>query len=256
MFPNAHVYVGDLAKPCLSLSIPLEDSIDMYRYSGKDAISVASLNQIENIRDCILNAVDDETQQTYSFTKEMFQDVINIVRDNYPHIYHIKLVDTSSIHCNDDNTIELMYYYIIIHQESWYETMFQAYFLPKKKYISYRCSVEKYGSEDTKKSISWKDFYTSYLLSTNDFAKPIIHENLDKIKEMYESSLTLPLFFKKLSRLIPRKDKCKFFKGWIISFLERFDISPLKTWFINLHNVHASHFTGGRRQTRKIRHPK
>ena len=253
-YPNAHIYVGDPLKPCLSLSVPLKDSLDVYRNFDEDSISVAFLNRLENIHTCLLNDVGSANQEQHSFTKEMFNDVMNIIRKNYPHIHHIKFVDTSFIPCGEDDTLELMYYYIAVRSESWYETNFQAYFLPKKKYVAYRCSVDKYSSEETKKSISWGDFYTSYLSYTNDYAKPIINEHIETVKHMYETSLTLPAFLKVMATIVPHSEKCKFFKGWLVSLLERFDIIPLKTWFINLYNVDRKHFTGGRRQTRKQKH--
>jgi hypothetical protein len=68
----------------------------------------------------------------------------------------------------------------------------------------------------------------------NIFAVNIIESKIKMYKEMYEESKTLPEFFQRLSRTIKREEKCRFFKGWLDSFIKS-KITVTREWNIDIY---------------------
>lgn len=231
-YTTAHLYVGDPKNPCLSLSVPLTDSLKNNRFNSND-LSIAYLNKVQNMKECILSGPDSDGP---SFAKELLKDVFFVVRQNYPHIHHIGLNDSSYIPCNTTDTLDLLYYSVGLYGKTWYETNFNAYFVSREKFIDYRCKVNEYVKPETKQD--WDSFLKLVYFKMSDSTKQYLNENEFSIEEMYRSSKTYPLFFKKLSRTISKEKKCAFFKGWFENFIESFVVIP-RNWYIDLYVVQS-----------------
>ena len=243
-YTSAHLYVGDPKDPCLSISVPLLGALRNNRYDPSD-ISIAHVNKIKDMKECILSGHESKE----SFPKELLHDAMHILRMNYDHIHHISLTDSSFIPCKVDDTLDLLYYYAGLYEKTWYEANFNAYFVPRDKFIEYKCMLHDYSKKETKPA--WDVFMKSVYGSFNMFAKTVFNENEAIIHDMYETAETYPLFFQGLSKLVPKEDKCQFFKGWFEQFMESFVVIP-RNWHIDLYTIKAKPMrSGGTRKRRR-----
>lgn len=251
VYDSGHLFVGQEDDPCLSItfSLPGFHAINS-RFASAD-ISVAHLNKIKNMKQCILENHNVSGKKP-SFAKEMLDAVITEMKKSFPFIHHLKLQDASYIPCDGDaDTLDLLFYNIALYKKAWYEESFNAYFISRDEFIKYRCAVEKYASPETKSSIVWVEFY-NHIFGP---AKEIIRANMDHYETMYDSSRTFPEFFIALSKTIEKKDKCTFFRNWLEVFLqESMNIPNKRTWYIDLYTVEKKYARGGFRKTRKHKH--
>ena len=224
------------------------------------------MNKIKNMKECILEDKTNSQQHSShsyhsSFSKEMLDAVIVEIKRSFPFIHHIKLRDSSYIPCDGDaDTLDLLFYNIALYKKTWYEQTFNAYFVPRDSFIQYKCAIENYATTETKSAFSWIEFYNTALGASNHFAQQQFRNNMEKYEEMYNNSKTFPVFFVELSKIIPKKDKCKFFKDWLESFLQdKMKIQNIRVWYIDLYTVEKSLQKGGScklQHTRKRKHNK
>jgi hypothetical protein len=237
--------VGDDIIPCLEGIIILENQS-------------ATLIKLDALEECSVEDINQEYLNTYSFGKEMLDAVIFFINSQFPSIKTITLDDTSYIPCKKDvgDTLDLLTYSIALYKKTWYEERTNAYILPKEKHDNYRRQVEEYASKDTKNKITFHDIH-DIIRMKNVFAVNIINTNIQMYTEMYEESSTLPEFFQRLSKTIKREEKCRFFKGWLDSFIKskvtiirewNFDIYP-KITILKHTNIKPNHKT---RKQRKL----
>jgi hypothetical protein len=251
VYDKGHLFVGDLNDPCLSITFNLPGIRSLNTRFETMEISVATLNKVKNLKSCLLDSTEiTETDQIkLSFSKEMLIAVIKEIKRSFPHILHLDLTDSSMMPCGLNDTLDMITYSIALYKKTWYEKEFNAYFIPRDKFISYKCKIETYATPKTKAKLSWFDFYTYVIGNYNPFALAIFKQKYDEYEAMYDSSKTFPDFFIALSRTIPRADKCKFFKDWLELFITRkMDIPSERYWYIDLYPVQ----TGGKymRKTR------
>jgi hypothetical protein len=251
VYDSGHLFVGDTKNPCLSITFSLPGIRKLNtRFEDKD-ISVAYLNKIKNIKECVLESTEKNNKP--SFTKEMLVAVIKEIKKSFSHILHLQLDDSSYIPCDgedDSNTLDLIVYSTALYKKSWYEKEFNAYFIPRDSFIEYKCKVEKYASPETKLKYSWKEFYNNEIVEFNLYAKNIFKEKYLEYEHLYESSKTFPEFFIALSKTVPREYKCKFFKNWLNNFIQYIMNIPIqRRWYIDLYTVQK----GGTRKRRKTR---
>jgi hypothetical protein len=240
-YTSAHLFVGDPKDPCLSLSVPLQDSLKNNRYDVSD-LSIANLNKIKDMKECIVSGNGP------SFAKELLTDVITVIRNNYDHIRHISLTDSSYIPCDVDDTLNLLSYSVGLYGKTWYELNYDAYFVPRDKFIEYKCNVSEYSKKETK--LVWEKFIKSIYGTLNIFAKEIFDEHANIIRDMYNAADTYPLFFQALSKFVPKEHKCKFFKDWFERFIENFVVVP-RNWYIDLYTVRVKPMRfGGTRKSK------
>jgi hypothetical protein len=257
VYDTGHLFVGNLNNPCLSITFNLPGIRTINDRLANIDLSIASLNKIKNIKECIL---EDSKSPGSSFSKEMLNAVMDEIRTSFSFVRYLKLHDTSYIPCDGDyDTLDLLFYNIALYKKTWYEQSFNAYFIPRDDYIKYKCAIENYASPETKNSYSWEGFYTKVFSTINAYAKSIIRIHNDEIELMYESAKTFPDFFIALSNFIPRSDKCKFFKDWLEMFLkDDMKIKNERTWYIDLYPLEKSILSGGRRiratRRKKLRH--
>ena len=257
VYDTGHLFVGNLNNSCLSITFNLPGIRTINDRLADVDLSVASLNKLKNIKECIL---EDSNPTKSSFSKEMLNAVMDEIRHSFTFIRYLKLHDTSYIPCDGDyDTLDLLFYNIALHKKTWYEQTFNAYFIPRDDYIKYKCAIEKYASSETKESYTWKRFYTEVLSTVNAYAKSVLRAHSDNIEVMYESAKTFPDFFIALSNFIPRSDKCKFFKDWLEIFLKNdMKIQNERTWYIDLYPLEKPRISGGRRnrvtRRKKLRH--
>lgn len=242
-YTSAHLYVGNPADPCLSISIPLYDSLHNNRYNASD-LAIATLNKIKDMKECILSGTGP------SFSKEMLHDVFQVIRERYPQIHHVSLDDTSFIPCGEADTLDLLRYSVALYGKTWYELNFNAYLVPRDKFIEYKCKVYEYSKKETKET--WPTFLKLVYSKLNTFAKDYFNEHADSLEKLYNASESYPAFFQGLSARIEKSDKCRFFKGWFETFIESFVVVP-RSWYIDLYyvNARARVKRGGTRKNRR-----
>ena len=232
-FHQFHFLVGDTLKPCLEGFIQLETNINNDRYKAHEY--TGKLLKIDALEECSVEDITSEYTTNYSFGKEMLDAVIFFINSQFIEINTMSLNDTSYIPCNRDSedTLDLLTYSIALYKKTWYEERLNAYLLPKEKHDTYRAQVEVYASKDTKQTISFDEFF-HIILSNKPYPTNIISSNLEKYKEMYESSETLPDFFIQLSKTLKREQKCKFFKDWLFNFISS-RIQIERMWYFDLY---------------------
>jgi hypothetical protein len=261
VYDTGHIFLGNEDDPCLSITFNLPGLRELNSRFESTDISIAHLNKIKNMKECIL---EDNTQSSqssksshFSFAKEMLDAVIVEIKKSFPFIHHIKLRDSSYIPCDgDSDTLDLLFYNIALYKKTWYEQTFNAYFVPRDTFIQYRCAIENYAKPTTKSAISWIEFYNTALGASNYFAQQQIKNNMEKYETLYNNSKTFPDFFVELSKSILKKDKCKFFKDWLESFLQdKMKIQNTRVWYIDLYSVEKSVQRGGSRNLQHTRTP-
>ena len=214
--------VGDDIIPCLEGIIILENQS-------------ATLIKLDALEECSVEDINQEYLNTYSFGKEMLDAVIFFINSQFPSIKTITLDDTSYIPCKKDvgDTLDLLTYSIALYKKTWYEERTNAYILPKEKHENYRRQVEEYASKDTKNNIKFHDIH-DIIRMKNMFTVNIINTNIQMYEKMYEESNTLPDFFQRLSKTIKREEKCRFFKGWLDSFIKS-KITIIREWNFDIY---------------------
>ena len=76
---------------------------------------------------------------------------------------------------------------------------------------------------------TWKD----YVFIQNTDAKEFILLNELRIKDIWDTSPTFPIFFKTLSKMITKENKCNFFKTWLEEFIKQY-VRIERTWIIDI----------------------
>lgn len=252
VYDQGHLFVGDLNNPCLSITFSLPGIYSLNtRFDNLD-ISIAKINKIKNLKECILESTESNSKP--SFSKEMLVAVIKEIKKSFPHILHLQLHDSSYIPCDgDSDTLDLIVYNTALYKKSWYEKEFNAYFIPRDDFIDYKCKVEKYASPETKLKYKWNDFYNNEALKISPYAINIFKEKYSEYEKIYESSKTFPDFFIALSKTVPKKYKCIFFREWLQKFIEKIMNIPIERhWYIDIYTIQK----GGmckRRKTRRRR---
>jgi hypothetical protein len=225
--------VGDEKEPCLDGTITLQNMTSNSRHNQFE--NKAILYKLDALEKCSIEDITSEYLNKYSFGKEMLDAVIFFINSQFPDIQTIRLNDTSFIPCNrkTEDTLDLLSYSIALYQKTWYEKQVDAYILPREKHTAYRKQVEHYASKQTKQEMSF-DLFSKQHLTRKHFPRQIVNESINDVKDIYESSETFPEFFQKLSRVIPRDAKCRFFKDWLYDFIASY-VSIDRTWYFDLY---------------------
>lgn len=229
-----HFIVGNIKKPCLEGSIKLESTIQNDRY--KQYENIATLIKLDALEECALEDINTEYLQKYSFGKEMLDAIVFFINCHFPQIKTVGLNDSSYIPC--DRTIgdilDLLTYSIALYKKTWYEERLDAYNLPKENHKRYRKQVEEYASKESKKQMTFEDLYDFIMKHNAPYASNIITNNYDTYKTIYEKSETFPDFFQTINKMIPREEKCKFFKNWLELFIHS-KIQIDRAWYFDLY---------------------
>ena len=220
---SQYLELGRKEKPCLSLTIPTAESIEIRRYEN---YNIAGLSNIESLYDCVIG-MSYNNYKKHSFGKELLTWVIGYIKTKFPHIKFIELTDESAIPCNREikDELDLLSYSIALYGKTWYELKFNAIISNKEKYDIYRREVDSYIFS---KMVDWDTFSLNKI--DNQYARDALTENEEIYKSMYETSKSYPEFFKKVSIHVGN-NKCKFFKGWLRNFIESY-VNISKRWSI------------------------
>jgi hypothetical protein len=253
---NFHTFnfiVGNPLKPCLEGIVTLENKLKNNRFKNYE--NNAKLIKLDALEECSLEDITTDYMDKHSFGKEMLDSIVFFINSQFPSIKTISLDDKSYIPCNRESgdTLDLLSYSIALYKKTWYEERLDAYMLPKENYETYRKQVDAYASKETKEKYLFEDFY--YLLqSHNRFATEVIENNVETYRGIYEKSETFPDFFKEISKGIQKKDKCRFFKDWLYSFISS-KIRIDRTWYFDLFpkiiSIQKSNMKSLRNKTRR-----
>jgi hypothetical protein len=227
-----HFLVGDSLKPCLEGFINLDNQSKNDRYNSQQY--TAKLIEINALEECSVEDITSEYTEIHSFGKEMLDAVVFFVNSQFPQVKTMSLNDASFIPCNrkEEDTLDLLSYSIALYKKTWYEERLDAYILPKERHEEYRKQVEAYASKETKQTLTFDIFYTAVF--NRHHIRQIVDNNYEIYRQMFDSSETIPEFFQKLSRTIPRKERCKFFKGWLMDYIFS-KITVDRTWYFDLY---------------------
>jgi len=223
-FHTLDFVVGTAPNTCLTASIFLPD-IDT-RFI--DLIDTCTLHTIDALEECAIKWDEEK-----SFGTELLYSFISILSANFPHITSIKLHDASYIPCKPHklDTLDLITYSIALYGKTWYEQKAGAHLFLKKHQIQYETDIANYKHPFTKAKLSFLDMYKRMIINT--YTRDIIGSDIKKYEELYDTSDTFPLFFKKLSKDILEENKCKFFKDWLESFVAEY-VHIHREWLIPL----------------------
>jgi hypothetical protein len=211
---------GDETKPCLKLYVRVPATNDE---RIRNVSTIASLLNVEALLECSLDDINENYMRRYHFGDELLATVNYILKRFFPHVKSVELYDASYLPCNRafNDVLDLLTYSIAIYGKTWYETKLGAY--PKTPRIreSYKQHIAKYVSERFKSSIHVDDFLFRITVSSNTFARAKLNAYRSQIESMYTNAPTFPSFFQSLrdSDIVPRAEKCKFFKGWLETFI-------------------------------------
>ena len=243
---------GDASKPCLKLyvRVPVANNERIV-----NASSVASLLNIEALLKCVIDDINNNYIRKHKFSHELLETVNHILVTYFPHVKYVELYDASFMPCNRDlnDTLDLLTYSIALYGKTWYEIKLGAY--PKNPIIRnlYKQQIDRYTSEDFKQSLNVDDFLFKISASSNEYARTVLRERKSEIINLYETSKTFPIFFKKLRNIIPDNDKCKFFKRWLDDFIHESIHNLDRNWIYNVHHNNLESNVGGTRLRRTRR---
>ena len=239
-----HYLVGDKSRPCLSLFFYCETAISTI---PQQFISTANLSNIEALDTCIETSITANTNSKVSFGYELLDVILNHIRKKFPYIKQLKLSDASYIPCDirTNDTVDLLSYSIAHYGKTWYERYFQAYTVPSSSYSIYRKKVNAYMSPEFKSSLHWNTFYSLYLMACTPYAYDFIQSHIEKIQSLYSDSSTFPKFFISLTAMLPKQQKCKFYKFWLEQFISS-KVGYSREWTLPIQQT-------GARRTRKAR---
>jgi len=241
-----HFLVGNDTNPCLSLYFFSKEAEETF---GKELIKVANIINIKNLRECILDNVQNNIYEKNSFAKELLDFTIQYIRKNYPHIQKFKLNDKSYMPCAENDTLDLLTYSIALHGKTWYELNYNAYLQNNTIYTQYLTQLKNLNSLEFKNQFTWDMFCLQFLPIATDFTKDIFSKNNNQYRQIFEESSTFPEFFMKLNTTIKKKDKCKFYKFWLEQFISQYVII-MREWYFNIANT-IRKIGGQRRKTIK-----
>jgi len=213
----------------------IEGSINLENKSSKSLYNTAHLSRIHVIERCSEEDINQGYLNSHSIGKEMLDALIFLINSQFPSIKTLELSDTTYLPYKSDtyNSLDLLTYSIALYKKTWYEEKLNAYILPKEKHEEYRRQVEKYASKDTKNSIPFFDIY-AVMVTSNPSAANIVYPNMEMYEKIYEESESLPEFFQKISKPIKLEEKCKFFKGWLSSFINS-KVDVIREWNFDIY---------------------
>lgn len=253
--------VGNEMDPCLHVIIsnPLstdEDRTSMnerFREMFETASSVATLSQVKSLTECVHNELFGNYFARHSLGVELIQAAIFIVGKKYPFVKKMRLNDSSYIPCGDRpfaDTVDLLIYSIALYGKTWYEKTFNAYIDDPRAYANYRGQIANYTSTQLKNSMTFQTIANQIIASGSVFARQQLRAHYDAWNRIFESSPTLPAFFRRLMETIPRTEKCKFVKGWIEPFIGS-KVTIIRDWAFDIPLRRQTQQGGRRRRTRK-----
>ena len=243
---------GDETKPCLKLyvRIPAADDERMRNVS-----TIASLLNVEALLECLLDDINENYMRTYHFGDELLATVNYILKRFFPHVKSVELYDASYLPCNRtfNDVLDLLTYSIAIYGKTWYETKLGAYSKNPRIRELYKQQIAKYVSERFKSSINVDDFLFRITASSNTFAREKLNTYRSQIESMYTDAPTFPAFFQSLrdSDIVPRAEKCKFFKGWLETFIGECVPNIDRNWQYDLYPL--TRLRGSTRRRRRSR---
>lgn len=238
--------VGDERNPCIEAYVLFPDNERLHELGRT---SIATLSKIDALMECSRTDITDNYMEKYSFGTELLQYIINLISVEYKHVKYISLNDNSHVPCNrkTKDELDLLTYSIAKYGKTWYEIKMNVHLESKTKQQRYDKEIKNYMSEELKSIITFDDIYKQ--IYKNNFALNFISTNLDFYKNIYDESTTLPVFFTKISDLVPRSDRCKFFKDWLEWFIKNY-ISVESYW---IYDIPRQNIGGSKRLTRKIK---
>jgi hypothetical protein len=216
--------IGDDSRPCLLVNITTPGVLDdderkkeFYDISSK----TARLSNIEALIECAQNDITQDYFDENSLGVEILHAVNFILLAKFPFVKRVALNDKSYIPCNRDfdETLDLLSYSVALNGFTWYERTLNARIVDDKKWKEYTDSAYKYVSKEFKNTIKFEEIEKKIIVDGTLYAKQQLATHARDWGIYFENAETLPDFFRKVSDSIGRKNKCKFFKGWLESFI-------------------------------------
>lgn len=251
----------DSSKPCLKLyvRVPVINHDERIR----NASTVASLLNIEALIDCTLEDINENYMRTHRFGDELLETANYILKRFFPHVKYVELYDASYMPCNRafNDILDLLTYSIAMYGKTWYEIKLNAYPKSERNRELYKEQIANYVSEKFKSSISLDEFIFRIVSSSNTFAIAKLNTYRSEIESMYTDAQTFPAFFQSLrdSNIISKVEKCKFFKGWLQTFIEDCIPNIDRNWQYDLYphprpqsQSHRNNKSKRRTRTRKL----
>jgi hypothetical protein len=222
--------IGGPTNRCLEASLIMPDANPLF----SDKKHICNIAQIDSLASCLIDQDPDKPQEDVSMGAELMYGFINILKVNYTHITQLALQDASYLPCNraTSDTLDLLSYNIALYGKTWYEMKFGAHLENPVRQTKYEDSIRYYMSPQAKRETSWDSFYADIILR-NKYAKDEIVPNENVYRDIFLTSETWPICITRMKNRIDKTNRCKFFKGWLESLIEKY-VTMERRWIIDI----------------------
>jgi hypothetical protein len=218
--------IGGNKSNCVSVSINTPDSLLVER--GYHKLDTATLPILAWDSQCAINPKLERGTGTI----HMIQTALSEAKKRYPYVKQFTLTDNSTITCDNNKAITLMFFSIAEHSKTWYERHFGAHILDSKLRNQYTNGITILNDATLK--LDWDSF--------ESLIKPYTTaENIAILKPYYIAAETYADFFTQLMEKEGKRKLCVYIVNWIdIFFVYIFQFDPTTVmWAIPADSVGA-----------------
>jgi hypothetical protein len=184
------------------------------------------------ISEAVFNITDvfkeSATSEEDEFGSQLLYSIIDIIRVKHPYVktvlIHDSLIYTKGI------TVDTMLYNIALYGKTWYERKANAYLETPHQEI-YEAEIERYRTLIPRNTFPFRYLYEKMV--KNVYTHQILYSKLEEIEHAYNTSVSFPEFFTHLRSIVPKEERCRFFKDWLEGFIES-QITIRREWRINI----------------------
>lgn len=221
---SQNITLGGEYDDCISISY-------IYTIDGK--ISYAKIPHLLYEPECALNKKLEKGIGTELMIKTClkyaYKTVNSISIFEFEDMSHIdcieKNIKNSKPPRNNIKPVNLAYFFIAYHGETWYENKFNAKMKDPIKYKKYRESLDFLTDEKSK--VDFREFLIISCINNYDI--------MEYLKNKYEKSKTYREFF----NLIPKKERCEILYTWLNNFMDYYlkNVFSVKEWIIDINDI-------------------
>jgi hypothetical protein len=141
-------------------------------------------------------------------TKKLIHIFLSIIKNNYPHVSRIQLIDASTKACDNGSEVSLSNMLYVRKGQTWYESHFSAFMDPSytKRFDD---AVVRFNK--SKINMSWKVF--------KGYIQGSLMLSETSMKNQYEQSKTWQEFFNWIATKLGDSKFCEFVSPWLNNFM-------------------------------------
>jgi hypothetical protein len=218
--------IGGNKSNCVSVSINTPDSLLVER--GYHKLDEATLPILAWDSQCAISPKLERGTGTI----HMIQTALSEAKKRYPYVKLFTLTDNSTITCDNNKAITLLFFSIAEHSKTWYERHFGAYILDPMLRKRYTNGITILNDASLKLDCDgFETLIKSYTTT----------ENISSLKSYYTSTKTYTEFFKQLLEKEGKRNLCVYIVNWVdIFFTYIFQFDPTTVlWAIPADSVES-----------------